>query len=52
MKGGQAYSQEKLLEIMGEAFELVEFREMKECDASEGLFGVPFLSASLWRKKG
>ena len=52
MKGGQAYSREKLLGIMGEAFELVEFRAMKECDASEGLFGVPFLSASLWRKKG
>lgn len=52
MKGGQAYSQEKLMEIMGEAFELVEFRAMRECDASEGAFGVPFLSASLWRKKG
>lgn len=52
MKGGQAYSREKLLKIMGDEFELVEFRAMKECDASEGKFGVPFLWASLWRKRG
>jgi SAM-dependent methyltransferase len=52
MKGGQAYSKEKLLEIMGDAFELVELRPMKECGATDGEFGVPYLSASLWRKKG
>lgn len=52
MKGGQAYSKEKLIEIMGDAFQLIEFRAMKECDASEGKFGVPFLWVSLWQKRG
>lgn len=50
MKGGQAYSKEKLLALLGDRFESVEFRSMKEFDESAGKFGVPFLWVSLWRK--
>lgn len=51
MKGGQAYSKEKLLEILDEYFDLIKFRRMEECNESDKLFGVPFLWATLWRKK-
>ncbi|MFD1176011.1 class I SAM-dependent methyltransferase [Paenibacillus puldeungensis] len=51
MKGGQAFSKEKLTEILGKYFELIECRMMKECDNDESKFGIPFLWASLWRKK-
>ncbi|SDM12597.1 Methyltransferase domain-containing protein [Paenibacillus jilunlii] len=50
MHGGQAYSQEKLREIFGGYFELVEIRMMKECTVKDPVFGVPFLWTSLWRK--
>ncbi|WP_438446973.1 class I SAM-dependent methyltransferase [Gorillibacterium sp. sgz5001074] len=51
MKGGQAYSKEKLIDILGKHFELIECRMMNECSQDEHQFGVSFLWASLWRKK-
>lgn len=51
MKGGQAYSKEKLLDLLEDSFELIEFRQMIPCKDSDEKFGVPFLWASLWRKK-
>ncbi|MGN7763485.1 class I SAM-dependent methyltransferase [Paenibacillus sp. 22594] len=51
MHGGQAYSQEKLSELLGGYFELVEIRLMKECAENDAVFGVPFLWTSLWRKQ-
>jgi len=51
MKGGQAYSKEKLHELLEDYFEIVEFRSMTTCNESDEIFGVPFLWASLWRKK-
>ncbi|WP_040950852.1 class I SAM-dependent methyltransferase [Gorillibacterium massiliense] len=50
MKGGQAYSKDKLLDLFGDDFTLIEFRPMRECHDTDETFGVPFLSASLWRK--
>lgn len=51
MKGGQAYSKEKLFELLEEHFEAIEFRTMAVCNESDEKFGMPFLWASLWRKK-
>jgi putative HD superfamily hydrolase of NAD metabolism len=51
MKGGQAYSKEKLFRLLGDYFDNVEFRSMKTCSEDSGEFGVPFMWASLWRKK-
>lgn len=51
MKGGQAYSKQKLFALLDDLFESVEFRSMKACDDHESKFGVHFLWASLWRKK-
>ncbi|AKG36165.1 class I SAM-dependent methyltransferase [Paenibacillus durus] len=51
MKGGQAYSKEKLIDILGDYFDLIELRAMNECNDLDMKFGVPFLWASLWRKK-
>lgn len=51
MKGGQAYTKEKLFRLLGDHFVNVEFRSMKACSEDSGKFGVPFMWASLWRKK-
>lgn len=51
MKGGQAYSKEKLFELLGDRFDNIECRSMYACGEDTGKFGVPFLWASLWRKK-
>ncbi|MBY9079718.1 class I SAM-dependent methyltransferase [Paenibacillus sp. CGMCC 1.18879] len=51
MKGGQAYSKEKLFKLLEDNFDNVEFRGMKACGEDSGAFGVPFMWASLWRKK-
>lgn len=51
MRGGQAYSKEKLFELLEEYFEVIEFRTMAVCNENDEKFGMPFLWASLWRKK-
>jgi SAM-dependent methyltransferase len=51
MKGGQAYSKEKLFGLLGGRFEAIEFRPMIACAEADEKFGMPFLWASLWRKK-
>lgn len=52
MKGGLAYSRERLLELFGDVFEIVEFRPMKELSSpDDSAFGKEFLWAILFRKK-
>ncbi|MGF7050708.1 SAM-dependent methyltransferase [Paenibacillus sp. DS2015] len=51
MLGGMAFSQEKLQYLLSDYFELIEIRHMKDCEESNELFGVPFMWASIWRKK-
>ncbi|BCG59440.1 class I SAM-dependent methyltransferase [Paenibacillus sp. URB8-2] len=51
MKGGQAYSKEKLFGLLEDCFENVEFRSMNECGENTEKFGVPFMWTSLWRRK-
>ncbi|MFC7681772.1 class I SAM-dependent methyltransferase [Paenibacillus sp. GCM10028914] len=50
MNGGLAFSEEKIKYILEPYFECIEFRAVEQ-QANEEVFGVPFLWASLWRKK-
>ncbi|WP_180361719.1 class I SAM-dependent methyltransferase [Paenibacillus sp. BGI2013] len=51
MRGGLAFTEEKLRYMLEDGFECVEFRAMKSLEQHEPYFGVPFLWATLWRKK-
>ncbi|WP_248927856.1 class I SAM-dependent methyltransferase [Paenibacillus hamazuiensis] len=51
MKGGMAYSEEKLRRLLGDFFDNVEFRAMKGDPGREDVFGAGFLWATLWTKK-
>ncbi|MFD2699567.1 class I SAM-dependent methyltransferase [Paenibacillus shunpengii] len=51
MKGGLAFTEEKIRFIMSDYFECIELRMMNPMDEDSCLFGVPFLWTSLWRKK-
>ncbi|WP_156922168.1 class I SAM-dependent methyltransferase [Cohnella thermotolerans] len=51
MKGGLAFSDEKIRYLMSDYFECTELRIMEAKDQESDLFGVPFLWTSLWRKK-
>lgn len=50
MKGGLSYSKERLVELFGDRYELLEFRQMNKGDNIE-TFGVEFMSVSLWEKR-
>lgn len=50
LKGGLAYSEEKLKEIFYD-FEVVELRKMKQIEQPNEVFGEPFLWAALFKKK-
>ncbi|GIQ62596.1 hypothetical protein PACILC2_11640 [Paenibacillus cisolokensis] len=51
MKGGLAFTAEKIRYLLSDNFECIELRMMNEMDEDSDLFGVPFLWTSLWRKK-
>ncbi|MCJ8010786.1 class I SAM-dependent methyltransferase [Paenibacillus sp. KQZ6P-2] len=51
MKGGLAFTEEKIRYLLSDYFECIELRMMNEMDKDSDLFGVPFLWTSLWRKK-
>ncbi|WP_238357724.1 class I SAM-dependent methyltransferase [Cohnella zeiphila] len=50
MNGGLAFSEEKIKYLLEPFFKCIEFRASEVPDHDES-FGVPFLWASLWRKK-
>ncbi len=49
MHGGLGYSKERLLKIFGPYLEVIELRQMKECD--DNMFGEPFAWVGLFRKR-
>ncbi|WP_054957325.1 class I SAM-dependent methyltransferase [Paenibacillus dakarensis] len=51
MKGGLAFTEEKIRYLLSDHFECIELRMMETMDQESDLFGVPFLWTSLWRKK-
>lgn len=50
MKGGLAFTEEKLRYLLEDPFECVELRPMKAMDQDEDCFGLPILWVTLWRK--
>jgi SAM-dependent methyltransferase len=51
MKGGQAFTEEKIRYLLSDHFDCVELRKMNPMDNTL-IFVVPFLWVSLWKKKG
>jgi SAM-dependent methyltransferase len=51
MKGGLAFTEEKIRYLLSDHFDCVELRKMRENKGREETFGVSFLWTSLWRKK-
>lgn len=51
MKGGQAFTEEKIRYLLSDRFECAEIRMMDTMDQESELFGVPFLWTSLWWKR-
>ena len=51
LKGGLAYSEEKIRKLFEDQFEVVEFKPMQEMAKGDQLFGKGFLWAALFRKK-
>ncbi|CAH1207216.1 Ubiquinone biosynthesis O-methyltransferase, mitochondrial [Paenibacillus sp. JJ-223] len=51
MRGGLAYTEEKLRYILGDRFECVRFRAMQAMEPDDWRFGVPFLWTTLWKKR-
>lgn len=50
MRGGLAFTQEKLRYILGDYFECVELRPMKAMGPDDAYFGLPILWVTLWKK--
>lgn len=50
MKGGLAFTEEKLRYLLEDPFECVELRPMKAMGQDEDCFGLPILWVTLWRK--
>ncbi|MCM3783474.1 class I SAM-dependent methyltransferase [Neobacillus mesonae] len=50
MKGGLAFTEEKIRYLLSDRFECVELRKMNAMEEQSELFGVPFLWTSLWKK--
>ncbi|MMZ66128.1 hypothetical protein D1872_285980 [compost metagenome] len=51
MKGGLAFSEEKIRYLLSDNFECIELRMMQTTEQESDLFGVPFLWTSLWKKR-
>lgn len=51
MKGGLAFTEEKIRYLLSDYFECVEIRMMETMDQQSDQFGVPFLWTSLWLKR-
>lgn len=52
MKGGLAFTEEKLRYLLQDPFECVELRPMKAMSQDENCFGLPILWVTMWRKPG
>lgn len=51
MKGGLAFTEEKLRYMLEESFECVELRPMKTMSQEDAEFGIPILWVTLWKKR-
>ncbi|MNC80078.1 hypothetical protein D3C75_1327450 [compost metagenome] len=51
MKGGLAFTEEKLRYMLEEPFECVELRPMKTMNQEDAEFGIPILWVTLWKKR-
>ncbi|WP_145048040.1 class I SAM-dependent methyltransferase [Paenibacillus xylanexedens] len=51
MKGGLAFTEEKLRYMLEESFECVELRPMKTKNQEDAEFGIPILWVTLWKKR-
>lgn len=51
MQGGMAFTKERLVDMFGDCFEVVEMRLMKAQEPGSGTFGVSFLWTVLFQKR-